>query len=82
MFLTFQNTVLQFGEQTSVKRPHTYVRVSHYKCVYDNFWTQTGVYFVGCEHIQNDNGVIIDYNISDPLIRWDSYENMSPDGEG
>uniref|UniRef100_A0A8D0HAP9 Tensin 3 n=1 Tax=Sphenodon punctatus TaxID=8508 RepID=A0A8D0HAP9_SPHPU len=35
----------------------------------------------GCEHLQNDQGVIVDYNTSDPLIRWDSYENMSPDGE-
>ncbi|NXP84030.1 TENS3 protein, partial [Passerina amoena] len=35
----------------------------------------------GCEHLHNDHGVIVDYNTSDPLIRWDSYENMSPDGE-
>ncbi|XP_066046423.1 tensin-3 [Chamaea fasciata] len=35
----------------------------------------------GCEHLQNDDGVIVDYNTSDPLIRWDSYENMNPDGE-
>ncbi|XP_064908215.1 tensin-3 isoform X4 [Columba livia] len=35
----------------------------------------------GCEYLQNDHGVMIDYNTSDPLIRWDSYENMSPDGE-
>ncbi|KFV86249.1 Tensin-3 [Struthio camelus australis] len=35
----------------------------------------------GYEHLQNDHGVIVDYNTSDPLIRWDSYENMSPDGE-
>ncbi|XP_059584543.1 tensin-3 isoform X5 [Alligator mississippiensis] len=35
----------------------------------------------GCEHLQNDHGVIVDYNTSDPLIRWNSYENMSPDGE-
>ncbi|NWY21240.1 TENS3 protein, partial [Aphelocoma coerulescens] len=35
----------------------------------------------GGEHLQNDHGVIVDYNTSDPLIRWDSYENMSPDGE-
>ncbi|NXF70853.1 TENS3 protein, partial [Sclerurus mexicanus] len=35
----------------------------------------------GCEHLQNDHGVMVDYNTSDPLIRWDSYENMSPDGE-
>ncbi|XP_075274652.1 tensin-3 isoform X10 [Opisthocomus hoazin] len=35
----------------------------------------------GCEHLQNDHGVIVDYNTSDPLIRWDSYENVSPDGE-
>ncbi|XP_054847031.1 tensin-3 [Eublepharis macularius] len=36
----------------------------------------------GSEHLQNDPGVIVDYNTSDPLIRWDSYENTSPDGEG
>ncbi|NXQ34875.1 TENS3 protein, partial [Alaudala cheleensis] len=35
----------------------------------------------GCEHLLNDLGVIVDYNTSDPLIRWDSYENMSPNGE-
>ncbi|XP_029445549.1 tensin-3 isoform X1 [Rhinatrema bivittatum] len=33
------------------------------------------------EHLQNDHGVTIDYNTSDPLIRWDSYENMSSNGE-
>ncbi|XP_028918909.1 tensin-3 isoform X5 [Ornithorhynchus anatinus] len=31
---------------------------------------------------QNDDGVIVDYNTADPLIRWDSYEIMAPDGEG
>ncbi|XP_072454220.1 tensin-3 isoform X6 [Notamacropus eugenii] len=36
----------------------------------------------GSEHLQNDHGVVVDYNTADPLIRWDSYENMSPDGEG
>ncbi|XP_056194678.1 tensin-3 isoform X9 [Falco biarmicus] len=35
----------------------------------------------GCEHLQNDHRVTVDYNTSDPLIRWDSYENVSPDGE-
>ncbi|KFP91971.1 Tensin-3, partial [Apaloderma vittatum] len=35
----------------------------------------------GCEHLQNEHGVIVDYSTSDPLVRWDSYENMSPDGE-
>ncbi|NXE81050.1 TENS3 protein, partial [Cochlearius cochlearius] len=35
----------------------------------------------GCGHLQNDCGVIVDYNTSDPLIRWDSYENISHDGE-
>ncbi|NXV58465.1 TENS3 protein, partial [Molothrus ater] len=35
----------------------------------------------GCEHLHNDHGVIVDYNTSDPVIRWDSYENMSSDGE-
>ncbi|XP_066179210.1 tensin-3 [Sylvia atricapilla] len=34
-----------------------------------------------CEHLQNDHGVIVDYNTSDPLIRWDSYENMDRAGE-
>uniref|UniRef100_A0ACB8FU72 Uncharacterized protein n=1 Tax=Sphaerodactylus townsendi TaxID=933632 RepID=A0ACB8FU72_9SAUR len=36
----------------------------------------------GCEHLQNDQGVMVDSDTSDPLIRWDSYENLSPDGEG
>ncbi|NWX72402.1 TENS3 protein, partial [Alca torda] len=27
----------------------------------------------GYEDLQNDYGVIVDYNTSDPLIRWDSY---------
>ncbi|XP_048367758.1 tensin-3 isoform X3 [Sphaerodactylus townsendi] len=35
----------------------------------------------GCEHLQNDQGVMVDSDTSDPLIRWDSYENLSPDGE-
>nr|XP_033786327.1 tensin-3 isoform X3 [Geotrypetes seraphini] len=35
----------------------------------------------GSEHLQNDPGVTIDYSTSDPLIRRDSYENMSSDGE-
>ncbi|NXW92632.1 TENS3 protein, partial [Alopecoenas beccarii] len=35
----------------------------------------------GREYLQNDHGVMVDYNTSDPLIRWDSYENMSLDGE-
>lgn len=32
--------------------------------------------------MENDHGVIVDYNTADPLIRWDSYENLSADGEG
>ncbi|MGH0156283.1 UNVERIFIED_CONTAM: hypothetical protein FKN15_031038 [Acipenser sinensis] len=35
----------------------------------------------GSENLQNDHGVTVDYNTADPLIRWDSYENMSSDGE-
>ncbi|XP_054350681.1 tensin-3 isoform X5 [Pongo pygmaeus] len=35
----------------------------------------------GSEHLYNDHGVIVDYNTTDPLIRWDSYENLSADGE-
>ncbi|XP_069768471.1 tensin-3-like isoform X11 [Narcine bancroftii] len=36
----------------------------------------------GSEHLQNDHGVIVDYNTADPLIRWDSYETLNADGEG
>ncbi|KAM4873970.1 tensin-3 isoform 2-T2 [Thomomys bottae] len=35
----------------------------------------------GSEHLHSDHGVIVDYNTADPLIRWDSYENLSADGE-
>ncbi|KAM9216843.1 tensin-3 [Dugong dugon] len=35
----------------------------------------------GSEHLHNDHGVIVDYNTADPLIRWDSYENLGADGE-
>ncbi|XP_051871841.1 tensin-3-like isoform X3 [Pristis pectinata] len=35
----------------------------------------------GSEHLQNDHGVIVDYNTADPLIRWDSYETLTADGE-
>ncbi|XP_058390756.1 tensin-3 isoform X4 [Diceros bicornis minor] len=35
----------------------------------------------GCEHLCNDHGVIVDFNTADPLIRWDSYENLGADGE-
>lgn len=36
---------------------------------------------VGAANLQNNQGVTIDYNTSDPLIRWDSYENTSLNGE-
>ncbi|XP_063574580.1 tensin-3-like isoform X7 [Pongo abelii] len=36
----------------------------------------------GSEHLYNDHSVIVDYNTTDPLICWDSYENLSADGEG
>ncbi|NXP52428.1 TENS3 protein, partial [Heliornis fulica] len=35
----------------------------------------------GCEHLQSDHGVTVDCSTSDPLVRWDSYEHVSPDGE-
>ncbi|KAM5203745.1 tensin-3 isoform 1-T1 [Hipposideros larvatus] len=35
----------------------------------------------GCEHLCNDPGVSVDFNTADPLIRWDSYENLGADGE-
>ncbi|KAM5273637.1 tensin-3 [Ctenodactylus gundi] len=35
----------------------------------------------GSEHLRGGLGVTVDYNTTDPLIRWDSYENLSLDGE-
>uniref|UniRef100_A0A8C9WTE4 Tensin 3 n=1 Tax=Scleropages formosus TaxID=113540 RepID=A0A8C9WTE4_SCLFO len=35
----------------------------------------------GCDHWQNGPGVVVDYDIGDPLVRWDSYEKLSADGE-
>lgn len=29
------------------------------------------------EHLENGPSVSVDYNTSDPLIRWDSYENFN-----
>ncbi|XP_077125505.1 tensin-3 isoform X3 [Ranitomeya variabilis] len=37
---------------------------------------------VGSDNFQNNQGITIDYNTCDPLIRWDSYENTSLNGEG
>ncbi|XP_072731412.1 tensin-1 isoform X7 [Ciconia boyciana] len=31
----------------------------------------------GMEHLENGPSVSVDYNTSDPLIRWDSYENFN-----
>nr|KAF6470468.1 tensin 3 [Molossus molossus] len=36
----------------------------------------------GYEHLRNDHGVSVDFDTADPLIRWDSYENLNGDGEG
>ncbi|XP_073405964.1 tensin-3 isoform X2 [Dendrobates tinctorius] len=36
---------------------------------------------VGSDNLQNNQGITIDYNTCDPLIRWDSYENTSLNGE-
>lgn len=35
----------------------------------------------GADRWQNGTDVIVDYNTADPLIRWDSYQNIC-DGEG
>lgn len=35
----------------------------------------------GSEHLRNDHSVTVDFNTADPLIRWDSYENLNADGE-
>lgn len=39
------------------------------------------VFAAGADRWQNGSDVIVDYNTSDPLIRWDSYQNIC-DGEG
>ena len=31
----------------------------------------------GMEHLENGPSVSVDYNTSDPLIRWDSYDNFN-----
>ncbi|XP_066089491.1 tensin-1 isoform X8 [Saccopteryx bilineata] len=31
----------------------------------------------GMEHLENGPSVSVDYNTSDPLIRWDSYDNLN-----
>lgn len=31
----------------------------------------------GMEHLENGPSVLVDYNTSDPLIRWDSYDNFN-----
>lgn len=35
----------------------------------------------GADRWQNGADVVVDYNTADPLIRWDSYQNIC-DGEG
>ncbi|XP_024902255.1 tensin-3 isoform X2 [Pteropus alecto] len=35
----------------------------------------------GCEHLRNNHGVNVDFDAADPLIHWDSYENLGADGE-
>lgn len=42
-----------------------------------SFWW----FAAGADRWQNGSDVIVDYNTSDPLIRWDSYQNIC-DGEG
>lgn len=32
---------------------------------------------LGMEHLENGPSVSVDYNTSDPLIRWDSYDNLN-----
>ena len=34
-------------------------------------------FFKGMEHLENGPSVSVDYNTSDPLIRWDSYDNFN-----
>uniref|UniRef100_A0A8D0CK64 Tensin 3 n=1 Tax=Scleropages formosus TaxID=113540 RepID=A0A8D0CK64_SCLFO len=36
----------------------------------------------GSDHWRNVPDIAVDYNTTDPLIRWDSYQNLSCDGEG
>ncbi|KAJ8395421.1 hypothetical protein AAFF_G00031550 [Aldrovandia affinis] len=35
----------------------------------------------GCDRWRNGPDVTVDYNTADPLIRWDSYENVATEGE-
>lgn len=33
--------------------------------------------FQGQEYHENDASIKVDYNTSDPVVRWDSYENFN-----
>lgn len=33
------------------------------------------------DHLENGPSVSVDYNTQDPLIRWDSYENVNQNCE-
>lgn len=33
--------------------------------------------FQGQEYHKNDASIKVDYNTSDPVVRWDSYENFN-----
>lgn len=33
--------------------------------------------FIGQEYRKNDASIKLDFNTSDPVVRWDSYENFN-----
>ncbi|XP_075068771.1 tensin-3 isoform X2 [Mixophyes fleayi] len=50
-------------------------------CKIELVFSGTPEKILGSGNLQNNPGVTVDYNTSDPLVRWDSYENTSVNGE-
>lgn len=48
----------------------------HFTCLYQNQRPKTSS-FSGQEYRKNDASIKVDFNTSDPVVRWDSYENFN-----
>lgn len=38
---------------------------------------QMKIFFLGREYQKNDPAVTVDFNTTDPVVHWDSYENFN-----
>ncbi len=69
-----------------MKGEHNKLIVCH--CILQNIWCifvfaflccviSKCLFFQGREYRKNDASIKVDYNTSDPVVRWDSYENFN-----